>query len=129
MEWILIGLGIGIILFAIKLAASNGAKAAYDAALSELASTPSDAALRKKTLELGRVYSNILRNNKGVTTFDEVALMNDINAACGSGAHKEKGMSPLTIDERLKMLAELKAKGLISDTEYDQKRTLVLSDV
>ena len=38
------------------------------------------------TLSLGRAYSNPTRDKKGVSLFDEVALSNDIGAACAAAA-------------------------------------------
>lgn len=127
MEWIFIGLGLGLIWVAIKAVASNAAKGAYSAALSELTADPTNPALRKKTLELGRVYSNAMRNNKGVTTFDEVALLNDINAACGVGT-PTRGTTDLSLQERFNRLEELKAQGLITDHEYQEKRNQLVAE-
>lgn len=57
------------------------ARAAYQESLSALKARPSSADLRQRTLDLGRQYSNLTRNRRGVTVYDEMALMNDINAA------------------------------------------------
>ena len=65
--------------------AKTKARKAYQASLTLLKTDPRNADLRQQTLALGRAYSNLMRDKKGRTVFDEVALMNDINAAC-SGA-------------------------------------------
>jgi hypothetical protein len=59
---------------------------AYQASLTRLKLDPIDATLRQATLGLGRTYSNLSRDRTGVTLFDEVALMNDINAACAAAS-------------------------------------------
>ncbi len=69
-----------------RRSAIEKAKAAYQRSLGALATAPTNAALKKQTLTLGRTYSNLTRDRKGVALFDEVALMNDINAACAAAA-------------------------------------------
>ena len=63
--------------------ALEDARRAYHDSLAYLKAHPTNAEVRQGTLEYGRRYSNLTRNRRGVTIFDEVALMNDINAACG----------------------------------------------
>jgi len=72
------------------------AKAAYQDSLTQLKADPTNSNLRETTLHFGRTYSNLTRNNKGVTIFDEVALSNDINAACGGATRltEDKKASP-----------------------------------
>lgn len=113
------------------------AKAAYHASLEELTSDPTNPRLRKSTLEFGRAYSNLTRDKKGVSLFDEVALMNDINAACGgTTAITTPGVSPiqstedgLSVQDRLTKLRQLKEQGFISESEYDAKRQQLISDI
>ena len=64
-----------------KLRELREAKASYQASLAKLKSNPTNPDLKQRT-QLGRIYSNLTRRKRGVTIFDEVALMNDINAAC-----------------------------------------------
>jgi Short C-terminal domain len=109
------------------------AKAAYHASLADLSADPTNTTLHQKTLELGRAYSNLTRNQKGVTLFDEVALMNDINAACGAKVSLADSTSPKRIPEpveqRLQKLAQLKQSGLIDDQEYSAKRSRILDEI
>lgn len=111
-------------------------KAAYHASLETLTGDPTNPRLRKATMEFGRVYSNIARNNNGVALFDEVALMNDINAACGGiTAISNSGNPPtppdagLSIQDRLTKLRQLKEHGFISESEYEKKRQQLISEV
>jgi hypothetical protein len=55
--------------------AAMEAKANYQKSLQKLKNNPVDANLRGMTLELGRIYSNLTRNEAGLTAFDEMALM------------------------------------------------------
>jgi hypothetical protein len=109
----------------------NAARDAYFDALRRLKANPTNADLRQTTLQLGRTYSNLTRNKSGVTVFDEVALSNDINAACAGAATLVANKQALsqTIESRLQKLAELKSKGLIDDDEYTARRTKILDDV
>ena|SRR5437868_5709572 len=112
--------------------ALDQAKGAYQDSLSRLKSDPANADLRQKTLQLGRIYSNLTRDKKGVTLFDEVALMNDINAACTGAAKKtmlNKSSNERTIEERLTKLSELRSKGLINEQEYATTRQRIIDEV
>lgn len=108
------------------------AKRAYQNSLTELKANPTNPDLRQVTLRLGRAYSNLTRNKKGVTVFDEVALMNDINAACAGASNRSEHKittTDQTIELRLERLAELKRKGLIDHDEYVRKREKLLDEV
>jgi len=111
----------------------ENAQAAFHASLAQLKSRPGSADLRQETLRLGRVYSNLTRNQQGVTVFDEVALMNDINAAAGGTQASTETVSPrspeLQIEERLRNLAALKSKGLLDDLEYSDRRKRILDEI
>ena len=130
-----------VILFIIGTVANNKArgkaKAAYQASLEQLSKDPTNPDLRKSTLDLGRVYSNLTRNKKGVSLFDEVALMNDINAACGGTTAIAKSNNSPTLNisdgpslqDRLMRLTQLKEQGLVNDEEYQAKRQQLLNEV
>lgn len=105
-----------------KLAA---ALRAYQESLERLKADPNKPELRQKALQLGRVYSNLTREKKGVTVYDEVALKNDIDAAC-AGAVSVQNRS---IEERLARLHQLHAGGHISDDEYRRRRQSILDEV
>jgi hypothetical protein len=102
----------------------NQAHAAYQETLQALKAQPASADLRQRALELGRTYSNLTRGRQGVTVYDEMALMNDISAAT---ANAVAGAS--SAEERLRKLGDLKAKGLITDQEYEAQRKQILSDL
>lgn len=120
------------------------AESAYKNSLARLKADPTNSDLRQKTLELGRYYSNLARDSKGVTIFDEMALMNDINAVCG-GTTSITGTTTsapppvstpaptpttsLSVEDRLAKLSDLKAKGLIDEQEYDTRRKKILDEI
>jgi type II secretory pathway pseudopilin PulG len=116
--------------------ALENARKAYQASLATLTKQPGSAQLRQNTLALGRAYSNLTRDKKGVTLFDEVALMNDINAACGgavtvtesrpSGAADTGGSS---IGDRLARLETLREQNLITPAEYESKRGQLINEI
>ncbi len=115
-----------------KAKALAAGRTAYHNSLKKLKASPTNADLREETLQLGRKYSNLTRRKKGVTIFDEVALSNDINAACAGAMniHESKVSKPdQTIELRLHRLSELKAKGLIDDDEYAERRERILDEV
>lgn len=106
------------------------AKAAYEEGLEKLRRDPSSAQLRGTVLDLGRQYSNLSRDQKGRTLFDEVALMNDINAATpGVVTAGSVAATPVSsIEERLARLERLKAQSLVTDDEYTAQRKRILDD-
>ena len=93
-SFLYLGLGI-LVLFIVASLVLGGkrerqlkdARAEYWQSLAHLQADPANADLRQRTLLIGRVYSNLTRNRRGVTVFDEVALINDISAACAGAAH------------------------------------------
>jgi type II secretory pathway pseudopilin PulG len=140
MEWFLGIVGVvALIIWAGVQAAKEAekkkaaARAAYLASLEALKGKPTDANLKQETLALGRAYSNLTRNQKGQTLFDEVALMNDINAACAAASAVESAARSAstaeTIEGRLEQLAALRARGLIDEAEFAQKRKAILSEL
>jgi hypothetical protein len=135
--WIVMLLGgvIAIAMTAGRSEAQSKAKAAYQSSLLALTNDPTDPGLRQTTLELGRAYSRLTRNGRGVSMFDEVALSNDINAAAGgtTAIATPKVPQPAAalpdVADRMATLARLKDQGLISDEEYATKRQSVLDEV
>jgi hypothetical protein len=111
------------------------ARIAYQDSLAELKLNPANPDLRQRTLELGRYYSNLMRDKKGNTLFDEVALMNDINAACAATLQVVPSQIPSSqvssteLEDRLRILQGLRDKGLIDELEYTQKRSELLSQI
>lgn len=94
--WLLIAViaGIAIIFSVIRAQQLKEAKAAYEAALAKLTSSPADNNLRISALEAGRRYADLARKaagSKGRAIFDEVALSNDLNARSGAAPSKSAG--------------------------------------
>ena len=58
------------------------AKRAYQLSLENVKKSPTSPDARQAALELGRRYSAFTREHRNVTLFDEIALKNDIDAAC-----------------------------------------------
>lgn len=110
----------------------RAAKQDYDDALAWLKRRPTDADLKQRTLHFGRVYANLTRNRRGVAIFDEIALMNDINAACAGAAGQPQpteAVPTLSVEARLTQLSKLKESGFISDQEYAQRRQKILDEI
>lgn len=98
----------------------------YQEALTALQRQPTNADLKQRALQLGRYYANLTRQQRGVTVFDEMALMNDLNAAtAGAPIHAHGG----TIEDRLQRLAELRSQGLVDESEYIAQRTQILNSI
>lgn len=99
----------------------------YQTSLKQLKKQPNDVDMRQATLQLGRRYASLAREGGKATLFDEVALMNDINAITGSVEKQalNQGESK-TVSERLKAIEELKDNGLITQQEYLERRTAIL---
>lgn len=107
---------------------------AYNASLSALKINPASSDVRQETLRLGRIYSNLVRDNKGNTIFDEVALMNDINAACAATQHVIQSQSnpeqqPESAESRLLKLNDLYAKRLIDQQDYLRRKQEIINSI
>lgn len=128
---VVIAIVLGVVVYLAVSAdrAKKAARAAYLSSLAELKSQPNNADLKQKTLALGRRYSALTRDKKGHTLFDEVALMNDINAACAAAGSAPSTHLQPTIESRLRTLSELKAKGLVDGTEYERRRLEILNSI
>ena len=63
--------------------------------------------------------------------FSETSLANDINEACKRGTTGEiPGIKELpTVEARLEKLDQLKAKGLIEDREYSNRRQQIIDEI
>jgi hypothetical protein len=106
-----------------RLQAANDA---YRSALAKLKANPTDPNLKEETLRLGRAYAAMSREQKAATIYDEMALMNDINAAT-AGATKQASVE--SVEDRLRKLADLQVKGLISADEYAERRKRLIEEV
>ncbi len=98
----------------------HAASVAYRHALADLRNDPANPHLREEALGRGRAYSNLTRGRRGVTPFDEVALLNDLNAACAAPR------APVPSGSRLARLYELREQEAITQEEHDQRRREVL---
>ncbi|VAW43335.1 hypothetical protein MNBD_CHLOROFLEXI01-3014 [hydrothermal vent metagenome] len=79
----------------------------YERSLEQLKTSPDDANLRQKTLLLGREFARAAREGGKETLFDEMALMNDINAvAVAVAVAVAGGASPKRIEEKSKSASE-----------------------
>jgi hypothetical protein len=107
------------------------AQQAYETSLLRLREKPDDPGLRHQALRCGRLYAAWTRHKQGtgVTLFDEVALANDIQAACAAAAVQRPPSAGEGVEERLQRLQQLRQKGLISDQEYETKRGEVLANL
>jgi hypothetical protein len=105
--------------------ARSEAKQAYLESLEKLKRDPQNPDLREQTLALGRAYAL-----KGVPGFEEVALMNDINAACARAVKQvvaQEGKP--SVEERLAKLDELRARSLITEQEHQSRRKEILEEL
>jgi hypothetical protein len=116
---------IGVFGMLYHFSSRSAAKQAYVDSLERLKRDPQNPNLREQTLALGRAYAR-----KGGC--DEVALMNDINAACARAATHPAPAGTTgraTVEERLAKLDELRGKGLITDQEHQMRRKQILDEV
>lgn len=114
--------------------AKTEAREAYLRSLANLKADPRNADLRQQTLALGRAYSNLMRDKKGQTVFDEVALMNDINAACAGASERSLDVQVTAppvqdIEARLQKLLSLRERNLIDEDEYSSRRREILESI
>lgn len=110
--------------------AREAAWASYQQGLRELRSNPASADHKERALQLGRHYSNLVRDRSGVTVFDELALANDLSAACAGAAGPPAARpATATVEARLEHLSTLRERGLISEAEHESKREQILNEI
>jgi hypothetical protein len=85
---------------------------------------------------MGREYAESTRAEGVVTLFDETALANDIRAVTANAAQvstidntQARPAQAASLDERIAALLKLKAAGLLSDAEFEQKRQALIDAV
>ena len=102
------------------------AKEVYEASLVRLRERPNDPDCKQEALRLGRLYAEWTRHRQGtnVTLFDEVALANDLQAACAAAATQQ-----VTPERRLQSLEGLREAGLLSEQEYQAKRKEIVDQL
>jgi hypothetical protein len=108
------------------------AEASYKEALAQLKASPTSADLRERALDFGRKYAARTRAAAGhghVTIFDEVALTNDLQAACAAAAAVNPRGNEDDLERRLCRLAELRDKKLISEQEFSERRQQILGEL
>jgi len=113
------------------------ARSAYYRSLDRLKRDPANPSIKMETIRLGRRYSSVMRDSAGRTIFDEVAIANDINAACTMALPPQNPplprppvpAQPKSIEERLRRLADLKAAGLIDDAEYTFAKASIIDEI
>ncbi|AVF42318.1 hypothetical protein AL486_23575 [Pandoraea apista] len=138
MGWIFLVAVIGIIVAGVmagnKAAREReAARQRYISSLEKLKGNPTNADIKQETLALGRHYSNLTRDKKGNTLFDEVALMNDINAACAGAGNTAQtqpaASSSASLEDRIRKLKDLHEKGLISPEDFQKRRDEILASI
>jgi len=108
------------------------AYAKYQGLLKKLKADPTNADLRQQSLESGRNYSNLTRKKKGVTIYDEVALMNDIGAATAGASvlvPQTQSKQLQSVEERLKKLQSLWWNGLITEQEFVSRKKQIIEEI
>jgi hypothetical protein len=126
---IVVGVALAIWFARAKARRLAAALAAYQDSLTRLKEDPTNATLKQRTLALGREYSSLTRDSKGVSLFDEVALSNDINAACAGATRHPQPTSARTMESRLSRLTELQSQGLLSAQEFQEQRARILQEL
>lgn len=99
------------------------ARIAYYEMLEQLKQSPTDASIKQQALSLGRAYAGLTREQSAVTIYDEMALLNDINAATAGATARP------SVEQRLQELAQLQSKGLLSADEYTTQRQRLLKEL
>lgn len=117
--------------------AREEAHARYKEAIQALRKDPTNPGKRQTALELGRAYSALTREGKGVTVFDEVALKNDLDAATAGAVSVAAPPAPAapaslpatSVADRIRKLDELKTLGIITEDEYQARRAAIIAEL
>jgi hypothetical protein len=141
MEWFVFIFTVVLVLFVAAVAHASKVikqmRKDYQDSLQQLKQHPNDPDLREQTLALGRKYADRVRNHNGRSIFDEVALMNDINAACARATVGQHSVARVEVTNRLPMrgasvaqeienLGRLFLKGVITAEEFERGKAAFL---
>jgi hypothetical protein len=111
----------------------GAAEDAYLASLDLLRTSPLDPRLREETLALGRAYIEV-RSRHGLRKgFSELALSNDINAACAHAVNHPGAVAKVavvnagslstdSVAKQIEDLNNLRRSGVLSDDGMDSPR-------
>ena len=117
MWWLYTAIGVGILLAIGVIGNRNKLKGEYEASLKGTD--------KEKALKAGRAYYSALRSGS-LTIYDEQAIANDLHSMKGS-ATTAVVQSNNSIIEQLEKLGELKAKGILSEDEFNQQKAKLLN--
>jgi hypothetical protein len=113
------------------------AKKAYCNSLRRLQQDPNNPDLRADTVRLGREYAALAKDSKGRSTFDEVAIANDLQAACARATTGENSVAKVevtniaalnsrSIAEEIERLGQLFLTGVVTAEEFERGKALFL---
>jgi hypothetical protein len=105
----------------------------YQKCLAQLREDPADPHIREQALEAGRTFAACKRHREGgiLTLYDETSIANDIQAASAAVSANQNlsGVGLISIEERLERLAALRANNLLTEEEYNEKRSAILAEL
>jgi hypothetical protein len=121
---------IGVIVFVVVISIQkrNQTKQDYEAALDQYRGNPTDQRLRQSALEAGRLYSRNTANGYGNFSFDELAIRNDLDSIAMAATRAPEPTKP-SIEARFQTLDSLLNRGIITETEYQNRRAAILDEV
>ena len=119
--------GVIVVVFIIWSNKMEEAKKAYYRSLEKLINNPTNMNIRQEMLYLGRVYLKLTN----ASVFNEMALMNDFNAATASVVEikESEEYSNDSIEARLQKLTRLMENGLLTEDEFQSKRKDILDEI
>jgi hypothetical protein len=121
-----------------KMARVNTARAAYQKELQKLRDTPFDTKQRERVLSAGREYIEAAIAAGKSTIFTEVTMLNDLTAITGESLAQNAKDSAVNapdpkpendIASRLKKLENLREQQLITEDEYEKRRSAILDQL
>ncbi len=113
------------------------AKRRYDKSLQRLQQAPNNPGRRVETLQLGREYARLAKDSKGRSTFNEMAIANDLSAACARATTGEDSVAKVEVTnpgalsqesaaQEIEKLGQLFLTGVITAEEFERGKTLFL---
>lgn len=114
----------------------NEVRENYFSALADLRRDPTNRHLREYTFVLGRIYSELTRSREEGAVYDEIALSNDIIAACAAPVSPSPPSSKLvafegqeSADIRLQKLEGVPSLALIPEEESERMRRRLREEI
>jgi hypothetical protein len=127
-EYLIVLLAIPIIVIARVVLRARAADR-YNSALNRLRSNPDDPTAIEEANDATLSYANYSQDQIDDRRNMRATLQNGVEIARLQGMQSSQGSGRATVEHRLKKLADLRSQGLITESDYSDRKQEILDEV